>query len=158
MTDAAEERHDGESDDRILDRLRIQDLVLAYAEAVDAQDAAAVAELFTADAVFRAYDRPKGEARGRPEVEVLIGKLVGSFRATLHHVSGPRIEFDSPTHAAGSVALHAWHSFRDDRPDGLLWGRYHDRYVRSPEGWRFAARTLVVAGNRDFDFPWITTD
>ena len=143
--------------DEGLERLRIQDLVHAYAEAIDAQDTAAVTALFTEDAVFRVYDRPKGEARGHTQIHALVDTVISGFNATMHHVSGPRTVFTAPSHASGVTSLHAWHAFRAERPVGLLWGRYHDAYARSENSeWRFAERTLVVSGHQDFDFPWIT--
>lgn len=138
-----------------LDRLDLQDLALAYAEAIDAKRADDVAGLFTENAVFRAYDLPKGEARGRSEIYTLVVKLLSSFNATMHHVSGPRAKFTDPDNASGVVSLVAWHSFNDDRPHGILWARYLDEYVRCDGVWRIARRTLTVHGQQDFDFPWI---
>lgn len=137
-------------------RLELQQLTLTYAEAIDAKDFRSVADLFTEDAVFRAYDRPQGEARGREQIANLVEKLVSSFAATMHHVSGPRIEFVGSNRAAGVVPLQAWHSFAEDRPDAILWGRYLDQYFRGPDGWQFTNRTLTVHGHQDFQFPWIS--
>lgn len=150
MTNAAQA-----GSDRIGDRLEIQDLVLAYSEAIDAGDAEAVAMLFCADGCIRAYDRPQGEASGRREIENLVAKLIDSFAATVHHVSPPRITFLGEEWARGVTMVHAWHEFRADRPDGLLWGRYHDAFRATEDGWRFASRTLRVSGHRDFRLPWI---
>ena len=137
------------------DRAAIADLVLAYAEAIDRADAASVGTLFTQDAVFRAYDRPQGEARGSDEIHALVAKLVGSFRATVHHVSPTRVVFAGEDHATGVTSLIAWHAFADDRPDGVLWGRYHDRFTREGGTWRFSERVLRIAHHQDFDFPWL---
>ncbi|MGF2949900.1 nuclear transport factor 2 family protein [Microbacterium alcoholitolerans] len=139
----------------VLDRARLQDLALAYAEAVDAGDVDRVAGLFTEDAVFRAYDRPRGEAHGRAEIRALMDKLLDTFTGTLHHVSGPRAEFTGDDTAVGFVSLHAWHAFVEDRPDGILWGRYADEYLRTGSGWKIARRALLVHGQQDFAFPWI---
>lgn len=150
MTNAAQA-----GSDRVGDRLEIQDLVLAYSEAIDAGDAWAVAMLFCTDGRIRAYDRQQGEASGRQEIEELVRKLIDSFTATVHHVSPPRITFLGEEWACGVTMVHAWHEFRADRPDGLLWGRYHDDFRATPSGWRFASRTLRVSGQRDFRLPWI---
>ncbi len=141
--------------ERTADRLAIQDVVHAYAEGVDDGDREAVAALFTDDCVFRAFAGPKGTAEGRAAVEVLLGRLLGTFRATSHHVSNLRLDFVGDDEATGRTSLHAWHAFVDDRPDGLLWGRYVDRFVRTPDGWRLAERELRIAGERDFPFAWI---
>lgn len=144
--------------EQVLDRLQLQELALAYAEGIDGKDIERVAGLFTVDAVFRAYDRPKGEAHGHDEIRSLVAKLLDAFTATMHHVSGPRVEFADAGSATGIVSLHAWHAFAEDRPDGILWGRYLDEYVRTASGWRIARRTLTVQGQQDFAFPWIVTD
>ena len=138
------------------DRQELRDLALAYAEAIDAKNADEVVNLFTNDAVFRAYDRPQGEAHGVGEIHALVGKLLSSFSATMHHVSGPRAVFSGPDSARGVVSLVAWHRFTDERPDGIIWGRYLDDYVRIGDHWRIAHRTLTVHGQQDFTFPWIT--
>ncbi len=137
------------------DRLDLQDLALAYAEAIDAKRADEVADLFTENAVFRAYDLPKGEARGRIEINALVMKLLRSLNTTMHHVSGPRAAFAGPDNASGVVSLVAWHSFYEDRPYGILWGRYLDDYERCDGVWRIARRTLTVHGQQNFNFPWI---
>jgi ketosteroid isomerase-like protein len=141
--------------DAMEDRWELQDLALAYAEAIDAKNTDAVVQLFTDDAVFRAYDRPKGEARGTKEIRGLLEKLLNSFSATMHHVSGPRVEFTAPDNARGVVSLNAWHAFNEERRDGILWGRYLDEYVRCDGRWRIASRTLTIHGQQDFPFPWI---
>lgn len=141
--------------DRLADRLEIVDLVHAYAEAVDDRRDGDVAALFTQDCVFRAFAGPKGEARGRDAVEVLVGRLLGTFRATSHHVSNTRLELIGPDGATGRTSLYAWHAFNDERPDGILWGRYVDRFQRVDGAWRIAERELRIAGEQDFPFAWI---
>ena len=140
----------------VADRLALHELTLRYAAGVDGGDAPAVAELFTEDAVFHAYDRPRGTARGRAEIRALLDKLLGSFTATVHHTSAPLVEFIPPDRATGVVTLNAWHSFAEDRRDGILWGRYLDEYTRTSDRWLIARRRLVVYGQQDFEFPWIT--
>lgn len=141
--------------DRIADRLALQDLVHAYAEGVDDGRSGDVAELFTEDCTFRAFAGPKGEARGRAAVEVLVGRLLATFRATSHHVSNSRFELLDDESATGRTSLYAWHAFLDDRPDGFLWGRYVDRFRREGGRWRIAERELRIAGEQDFGFAWI---
>lgn len=141
--------------DRVEDRLAIVDVVNAYAEGVDVGDAEAVAALFAPDCEFRAYRGERGTARGRDAVVVLLRKLLGTFEATSHHVSNTRIAFEDEDRASAVTALHAWHRFGPDRPDGLLWGRYHDTFVRQDGRWLFAQRELRVAGDQDFAFGWI---
>lgn len=137
------------------DRLEITDLVHAYAHGVDERAADAVAALFAEKCLFKAYDRPAGVARGRNEVAALLRKLLGTFEATSHHVSGTRVQLEGGLAASATTTLYAWHRFREPRPEGHLWGRYHDRLVREDGRWRFASRELRITAHRDFEFPWI---
>lgn len=141
--------------DRVEDRLAVMDVVHAYAEGVDDGDAARVAALFAPDCVFRAFAGPKGEARGIAAVASLLDRLLSTFTATSHHVSNTRIAFDGPDRATATTALHAWHRFTQERPDGLLWGCYVDTLVRVDGSWLFAERELRVAGESEFAFAWI---
>ncbi|KQY56152.1 hypothetical protein ASD11_16960 [Aeromicrobium sp. Root495] len=143
--------------DRLEDRWEIADLVSAYAEGVDDGRSADVAALFAEDCVFRAYRGERGTAEGRPAVEALLQKLLGTFEATSHHVSNTRVTFSGEDRADVVTALHAWHRFPSERPDGILWGRYRDTVVREGGVWRFAVRELRVAGEQDFPFGWIST-
>jgi 3-phenylpropionate/cinnamic acid dioxygenase small subunit len=76
---------------------------------------------------------------------------VGSyFAATSHHVSNIRVDFDNSDSARVRSLLYAWHRYRKERPEGILWGQYHDIVVRTPQGWRFKRRELLTTGVKDF--------
>ena len=53
-------------------------------------------------------------------------------------MSNIQIAFDGPDRATGLTYLYAWHRYLDGSPDGELWGRYHHRFERTPDGWRIA--------------------
>lgn len=150
-----EERRAEETVRSLWGRHEITDLVHAYAQGVDDRAVEAVAALFAEQCVFRAYDRPSGVAHGRPEVAALLGKLLATFEATSHHVSGTRVVLESEDSASATTTLYAWHRFREQRPEGHLWGRYLDRFVREGGRWRFAVRELRVTAHQDFEFPWL---
>ena len=43
--------------------------------------------------------------------------------------------------------VRAWHRYRDhDRPDMVLWGEYHDRWVKVDGRWRIKERRVLEAG------------
>jgi ketosteroid isomerase-like protein len=76
---------------------------------------------------------------------------VGSyFAATSHHVSNITIDFKGQDTAIVRSTLYAWHRYRKERPDGVLWGQYHDVVVRGTGGWRFKKRELRTTGVKDF--------
>ena len=50
-----------------------------------------------------------------------------------------------------------WHRVVDDTPTFQIWAQYHDRFVRTAEGWRFSERRVRAAGQEgaNNDFPGI---
>lgn len=51
-------------------------------------------------------------------------------------------------HSADAVSyVRAWHRFRDHtKTDMVLWGEYHDRWVRIDGTWRIVERRVKEAG------------
>jgi hypothetical protein len=60
------------------------------------------------------------------------------------------VDFVSEDEATVRSVLYAWHRYTRDRPDGHVWGQYHDVMVRVDGQWRFKRRELRAAGTRDF--------
>jgi hypothetical protein len=137
-----------------IDRLRIVDLVHAYCRGVDSIDESTLAGVFTEDCAVDYGPGMGGRRQGRDVV--VAGLLAGlpNFDATHHQVSNIEIRFDETDAATGVTYVTAWHRFPDARPDATLWGQYHDRFVRTPSGWRIAERVLFVSGQENFDIPW----
>jgi ketosteroid isomerase-like protein len=141
---------------RLLDRQAIVDLIHAYCRNVDLVLPDAVAELFTEDCVVD-YGPGLGEpTHGSADLAARLGRGLPRFAATSHHVSNIQIEFDESGDAAtGCTYLYAWHRYPDPTvPDAHLWAQYHDRFVRTPDGWRISERVLKVAGQESFDVAW----
>ena len=136
-------------------RLDVVDLLHAYCRAVDDNDPDAVAALFTQDCVYATSRGRNGVTRGRGAVAERVALLLSTFSATSHHVTNAVVTPESADRALSVCSLYAWHRFLDDRPDGLLWARYHDVVVRTADGWRIAERTLRVHGQQDFPFGWL---
>lgn len=135
----------------IQDRLEIGELLARYSRALDTRDWGLLGEVFTADAAcdYGALGSPEGiEA-----ITALIRGTIGDLDGTQHLVGNVvvRVEGDE---AAADCYLISQH-VRADTPGGdhyLLGGRYADRVVRTPAGWRIAHRTLHrmwTMGNRD---------
>jgi hypothetical protein len=134
------------------DRALIGDLVVAYAFAIDERNWPAFEALFTPDAAID-YRSAGGIAGTPAEVAAWMPQAMSLFTWTLHSVLTHRLEATGPDGARGALHMFARH--------GLLWegtnevmdvsGVYHDEYVRTPAGWRFAARrehTLSITGGR----------
>lgn len=126
----------------------------AFCRYVDLNDPARVAALFTEDCEVD-YGPGTGPAmHGSATLAKVFVSGLRTFESTSHHLSNIQVTFDGPDVADGVSYVYAWHRFPGDRPDGHVWAQYHDRLVRTAEGWRIARRELRVAGNEGFDLNW----
>jgi hypothetical protein len=136
-------------------RQAICDVIHVYCRGVDTIDVATVAALFTPDCVV-----DYGPGLGPPThgAELLAQRLATGlprFAATSHHVSNIEIDLAPDALSASTITyLMAWHRYPDDRPDAILYARYHDRFVCRDDRWLIAERVLRVAGQQDFDVEW----
>jgi len=137
----------------LVDRQAIVDVIHAYCRNVDCVDAPAVARLFTTDCVVDYGPGLGGPTHGSAALEARLATGLPRFAATSHHVSNIEIELDGDR-ARSVTYLYAWHRFPDDTPDAHLFAQYHDRFVRTDDGWRIAERVLKVAGQEAFDVAW----
>ena len=138
----------------LVDRQAIVNLVHAYCRGVDSIDEATLRDCFTADCVVDYGPGMGGPRRGG---DVIVAGLVAglpNFAATHHQVSNLEIRLDGSDAATGITYVTAWHRYADGRPDAILWGQYHDRFVRTNDGWRIAERILLATGQQNFDIPW----
>jgi hypothetical protein len=130
------------SPDRVADHLAIQDLVTAYAHAVDDGDWQRWEALFTPDARID-YTAAGGIAGTPAEVGAWMPGALAIFTFTLHTTATHEIRFTGPETAAGRV-----HVFNRN---GVDWegtaeifdvsAVYEDSYRRVGRTWRIAGRT-----------------
>ncbi len=143
---------DAVDDLRLEDRARIEQLAIAYAYAVDDKDWSAFEALYVPDAIID-YRSAGGIAGTPAEVAAWMAGVSEMFSWSMHSMSTQRIVFTEPDAATGSVHVFARY--------GLVWegaeelmdvsAVYHDTYVRTEAGWRFASRreqTNSVTGGR----------
>jgi len=130
----------------LLDERAITAVLHDYARALDRRDWELLASLFTANAVVD-YSSEGGPVCHGPEPVVAdCQEDFAGLDATSHLIGNVTIAVDGDSARASSV-VHAWH-VRQAAAGGstlLLVGGYEDRLVRTPGGWRLAARTLTVA-------------
>jgi 3-phenylpropionate/cinnamic acid dioxygenase small subunit len=126
----------------IEDRLAIQDLQVQYAIALDRRDWERLRGVFLPEV---RVDYP-GDVHlvGFESVRDYCDRALSRFRTTQHLLGNPDVAIDGD-HATASVTLQATHvsGSGDDGDVYTLWGRYDDRLVRTPEGWRIAERRLT---------------
>ena len=88
----------------------------------------------------------RGPARRRRRRRVDGGRAAA--RSTPRSTSSATSRSTSPARTTATAVsyVRAWHRYVADRPDLVLWGEYHDRWVRADDGWRIAERRVLSAG------------
>jgi hypothetical protein len=127
----------------------IRNLMFRYCELIDGGEVDALAELF-ADAAIVAQDGTV-IARGRDEVRAMYAggnrrERTSDGRATKHVNTNVFVEVDNG--AGTAIARSYWVLLVSTSPDEpirpILAGRYHDRFTRVNDEWRFAERAYLV--------------
>jgi len=108
-------------------------LIALYANLNDAARWEEVAALYTEQGVMTRPTAPDAPIVGRDAI--LAAFRTCPPRTTRHVCSNVVIEVDSADEARGTSAMLLF----TGAPAPLV-GSFHDRIVRTPEGWRFAAR------------------
>ncbi len=142
-----------DADLRLADRLALRDLVEAYAHGVDRRRLEEVGLLFLADGVLASHNGDPAEVpafatrNGRDEI-VRVMEMVRRYDVTSHVLGQQMLQFDTtdPDRAIGITYCMAHHVWAPDgiRVNKVMSIRYHDRYLRTAQGWRFAERRLAV--------------
>jgi hypothetical protein len=133
----------------LLDRQELAELCVQYTTALDTKDWALLRSCFVADPVFV---HPGGQLVGFDEILARTSAALTPLTRTQHVLGNIVASVDGDT-AQASCYFHAQH-VRIGVPDGELYviaGRYDDRLVRTPSGWRIAERVqtyLWRSGNR----------
>jgi SnoaL-like domain len=121
------------------DRADIQALVTGYARALGSCDATGFADLFGDTGYFASGFR--GQVSGR-------ARLIALIESERQCIAPPDPNRPDRPVNAPTVVL-------DVTPDGVFGiadlggaGRYEDEYVRTPNGWRVAARTVITPAEK----------
>jgi len=124
------------------DRLEIDDALVRYATAIDTRRWDDLDRVFTPDAVLD-Y-RSAGGIRGSyPEVKHWLSSVLPVFTWTQHLVVNRAVDLSPGAEHATSRSLFS--NPNGAVVDGTPWlfvvgGAYHDRWVRTAEGWRIRHR------------------
>jgi ketosteroid isomerase-like protein len=121
----------------IADRVEIEALRGEFTDAVMTRDYDRLASLFTEDGVIRIPDAG-AETVGRTEIRAGVERLQGMWEFFVQTTHPGVIRLDGDT-ASGRTYLSELGRLRDSGSH-LNYGIYHDRYRRTPDGWRFAER------------------
>jgi hypothetical protein len=143
-----------------LDYIEIEQLIARYARAIDtcSNNGYDYADLFTADGVFiPSFDGRRGNPiQGRERLAAVSGggsngcKNVGWIEQGVRHIYTNHVITATAEGASGVVDMLMIGLGGD--PNKIEYdGYYEDRYVRTPQGWRFKERVhhaLLRGGQR----------
>lgn len=125
---------------RAEDLAAIHSLTARYSLVVDDHDMDGLTDLYTADAVLVGLS---GTLRGRDAIVAYVRRTLDTYDGASIHTPHPGVvTFTGPNTAHGVIPSHV--EYAQNGVQYVLALRYHDRYVRSEDGWRFAARRLEV--------------
>jgi ketosteroid isomerase-like protein len=133
---------------QFVDAEEIRKLIFDYAFHLDMNHPKELADLFVEDCVV--IYGPNFGAEGKTAYAKTLEGIGTFFQATSHHVSNIVIDFKSDDEVEVRSVLYAWHRYRKERPDGILFGQYHDVIVRRDGQWLFKRRELRTTGVTDF--------
>ena len=123
------------------DRMALEQLAIRYANAIDQKAWDRLDQVFTPDAVID-YSATGGITGSYAEIKAWLPRTMKFFRSTMHLMGNFEFVIDGDS-ATGVVAC-----FNPMIAPSLFGGGntvmygiwYHDRYVRTAEGWRIQTR------------------
>ena len=124
----------------VSDRLELEDLVHAYAHAVDAGDWDAFDDLFAPDATvdYTEMGGPRGDVAS---TKAFLAQVMPLMASTQHLVATSRFVVDGDTATGRTICFNPMTVEVAGSPHTFFCGLwYRDRFVRTADGWRFAER------------------
>jgi ketosteroid isomerase-like protein len=125
----------------IADRVEIEALRGEYVDAVMMHDYDRLASLFTDDGAVRMPHIP-AEAVGRDAIRAGVERLQSQLEYFVQATHAGAIRLEGDTASGRAYISELMHG-----RDGISHQNqsiYHDRYRRTPDGWKFAERTYEV--------------
>lgn len=133
---------------RLIEERAIERIIFDYAYYLDMNMPEKMAELFVDDCVV-SY-APNFGAEGIENYRKTLDGIGTFFRATSHHVSNIIIDFVNDSEATVRAAVLAVHRYTKEKPDGVLYGQYHDTVVKFDGKWKFKQRILKTVMTTDY--------
>lgn len=124
----------------IADRLEIEELLARYAWALDDKRFDGLDAVFTPDA-FLDYTATGGEKGSYAEVKAWLAKVLPHFPTYQHYVTNKVIELDGDNATSRSALYNPMGMKKGDTTSFFfVGGEYHDKLVRTSDGWRITER------------------
>ena len=128
------------------DRRQLQDVMLAYAAAVDDWDMARYRACFADDVEIVGFGEET--ITGADNWTASVESQLEAFSAT-QHLMGPQLATVSGDTASARTDVQALHVIKDgDGAMFTLWATYLTNFVRTGEGWKIARHELVIRGTQ----------
>jgi hypothetical protein len=134
--------------DKLAEEKAIERIIHDYAYFLDMNQPENMVELFIDDCEV-SY-APNFGASGIEAYKKTLDGIGTFFRATSHHVSGVVIDWVSDTEVNVRAIVLAIHRYTRERPDGVLYGQYHDVVVKRDGQWKFKTRVLKTTMTTDY--------
>jgi ketosteroid isomerase-like protein len=125
----------------IADRVEIEALRGEFTDAAMMRDRARLASLFTPDGALRMPNIP-AELVGREEIRAGGERLQDQWDFFVQTTHPGTIQLDGDT-ATGRAYIQELMRLRDGSSH-VNYAIYHDRYQRTPDGWKFTERVYEV--------------
>jgi 3-phenylpropionate/cinnamic acid dioxygenase small subunit len=128
----------------LVDRLAIDDQLTRYCRAIDGGEWDHLDGIFTTDAVLD-YTSSGGLRGDFPAVKAWLADVLPNFAMRQHIVTNREITLAGDTATSRAYLLNPMGRRRADGGLDLFFtgATYHDRWRRTPDGWRIIERTLV---------------
>ncbi|MBW1743305.1 MAG: nuclear transport factor 2 family protein, partial [Deltaproteobacteria bacterium] len=126
----------------LLDIHAIEQLMVRYADRIDANDPEGAAACYAEDGIGKYW----GTFQGRQEISEVLSAILSMFSTTSHHLSNININLEGDQATAMSY-VYAFHRTADTDEPIHYWGRWVDRLMRTDEGWLFAEREVLGVGS-----------
>jgi hypothetical protein len=128
----------------VSDRDDIIETQIGYADAADSRDWSILDRVFTADATG---DYGTWNPSSRADFAAMLAAFLGGAGPTQHLLGNHVVGVTGDT-ATARCAIRAFHAGRPgsgrEADTYTVIGTYHDRLVRTPDGWRIAHRRMQV--------------
>jgi ketosteroid isomerase-like protein len=125
----------------IADRVEIEALRGEFTDAAMMRDYDRLASLFTPDGALRMPNIP-AELAGQAEIRAWGARVPDFVDFLVQNTHPGTIKLDGDT-ASGRAYMSEIGRTRDGRSE-LNYAIYHDRYQRTPDGWKFTERVYEV--------------
>ncbi|MEW2624984.1 nuclear transport factor 2 family protein [Streptomyces sp. NPDC048106] len=125
----------------IADRVEIEALRGEFTDAAMMRDYDRLASLFTEDAVCRIPEADV-ELNGREQIRAGVARLQAQWEFFVQNTHPGAIRLAGDT-ASGRAYIQELGRMRDGM-SGMNYALYHDRYRRTPDGWKFAERVYEI--------------